>query len=94
MFGSCDQGVRATGVVEVAAEASRVWVAMATTVAIGNVANSSHVLAIFILFLKYIMPYNSSLCAQPEDFQKSGSFCCSQLTDVFAFAIRSCAILQ
>ena len=42
---------------------------MATTVAIGNVANNSHVLAIFILSLKYIMLYNSSLCAQPEDFQ-------------------------
>ena len=95
MFGSCDQGVSVTGVDEAEVRKSAMDDGgVASMKTLGKNATIIHAPTIFSLFLICIMLYNSSMCAQPEDFQKSGSFCCSQLTDVSAFAIRSCAILR
>ena len=98
MFGSCDQGISAIEGDKVEAVGDRESAVdgggEAKMRTLGKIATTTHRPRFLTLFLKYIMPYNSSLCAQPEVFQKSGSFCCSQLANASAFAIRSCAILQ
>ena len=87
MFGSCDQVVRATEGDEVEAVGDRESAVddggVANMRTLGKNATIIHVPTIFSLFLKYIMLYNNSLCAQPEVFQKSGSSCCSQFAGIF-----------
>jgi hypothetical protein len=72
MFGSCDQGVSVTGVDEAEVRESAIDDGgEASMKTLGKNATIIHAPTIFSLFLKYIMLYNNSLCAQPEDFKKA-----------------------
>ena len=70
--GSCDQGVSATGADETVAVGDRETAVdgggEAKMKTLGKIATTIHRPRSLTLFLKYIISYHNSLCAQPEVF--------------------------